>query len=155
MKVISFGIIPIKKVGAQYLLLLIHELGGYWGFPKGHSEPGETNIETAMRELCEETGVDECDIIDDFSHTKKYSFNKNDQQIEKEVVFYLGIVNEEKEILQNNEVQEAKWLSFEDASEKIPQKEDQQMLKEVQDYLQKSVPLSLKRHRFDCKDLLK
>ena len=29
---------------------------GYWGFPKGHLEEGETPIQAAIREVQEETG---------------------------------------------------------------------------------------------------
>lgn len=38
-------------------VLLIRDRQGYWVFPKGHTDPGETPEQTALREICEETGV--------------------------------------------------------------------------------------------------
>ncbi|WP_293173184.1 NUDIX hydrolase [Oceanithermus sp.] len=38
-------------------VLLIRDRNGYWVFPKGHVEPGEAPLETALREVAEETGV--------------------------------------------------------------------------------------------------
>ena len=38
-------------------ILLIFQQNGFWGFPKGHVEEGETEPETAVREVFEETGL--------------------------------------------------------------------------------------------------
>lgn len=38
-------------------LLLKSTKHGEWGFPKGHQDPGETALQTALRECVEETGV--------------------------------------------------------------------------------------------------
>lgn len=40
-----------------------HKFGETWELPGGHIEPGETAIEAAKRELYEETGAAEADII--------------------------------------------------------------------------------------------
>ena len=45
-------IIEDKKV------LLIKQTNGIWGFPKGHVEKNETELQTAEREVKEETGLD-------------------------------------------------------------------------------------------------
>ena len=39
-------------------VLLIQQTEGHWGFPKGHVEEGETELETAIREVKEETNLD-------------------------------------------------------------------------------------------------
>ena len=46
-----------KKQGEYELLLIRHRSGGHWSFPKGHVENNETEIETALREIREETGL--------------------------------------------------------------------------------------------------
>lgn len=38
-------------------ILLIRNRHGHWGLPKGHWEPGELLVETAVREVLEETGL--------------------------------------------------------------------------------------------------
>jgi len=53
--------------------------GGYWEFPKGKLEPGETDEAAAHRELKEETGL-EVTLIPDFKETITYRFR--DRQVE-------------------------------------------------------------------------
>ena len=53
----SCGVIPyrLREGEREYLILL--QTNGSWSFPKGHMEPGETETETALRELREETDL--------------------------------------------------------------------------------------------------
>lgn len=54
----SCGTIPYTKQNGELLYLLIRARDdGYCGFPKGHAEQGETEIETALRETWEETSL--------------------------------------------------------------------------------------------------
>ena len=54
----SCGAIVFRKFHGNIELLLIkHANGGHWSFPKGHVEEGETEVETALREVHEETGL--------------------------------------------------------------------------------------------------
>ena len=41
----------------DHKVLVIKQLNGDYGFPKGHIDFGETEIECAMRETYEETGI--------------------------------------------------------------------------------------------------
>ena len=55
----SCGAIVFRKFHGNIELLLIkHANGGHWSFPKGHVEAGETEVETAIREIREETGIE-------------------------------------------------------------------------------------------------
>ena len=51
----------------MYILMIRHRPGGYRSFPKGHVEAGETERQTAVREVREETAA-EIKIIPDFRH---------------------------------------------------------------------------------------
>ena len=42
----------------KYFLLVKNKNGKHWGFPKGHIEVGETEEQTAKREIKEETNLD-------------------------------------------------------------------------------------------------
>ena len=44
--------------GQKELLFIKHRHGTHWSFPKGHMEEGETEVQTALREVKEETGLD-------------------------------------------------------------------------------------------------
>ena len=51
----SCGAIVINK---NNKILLVHHNAGHWDFPKGHIENGETEEQTAIREVKEETNID-------------------------------------------------------------------------------------------------
>lgn len=54
---VSAGGIVFRRTGEGFRFLLIKDIYGNWGFPKGHLEPGETPAEAALRETAEETGL--------------------------------------------------------------------------------------------------
>ena len=57
-KEISCGAVIARQTDAGCEILLIrHANGGHWAFPKGHVEGNETEAETALREIREETGL--------------------------------------------------------------------------------------------------
>ena len=60
------------------------DLQGHWDFPKGHVDKGETEIETAIRELEEETGIKKIILLKNFRKTINYTFQKGDRKIAKE-----------------------------------------------------------------------
>tara|TARA_B100000809_G_C15048986_1_gene498284 strand:- start:648 stop:1055 length:408 start_codon:yes stop_codon:yes gene_type:complete len=107
----------VVLLNSNKVLLLQHPdttTSGHWDFPKGHVEKGEDEIQTALRELKEETGIDKVKIIDDFHNLISYS----KETILKEVVFFLGITNQEKVSI-SSEHQNFLWLEYESAYERL------------------------------------
>ena len=93
-------IINDKKV------LIIKQKQGFYGFPKGHMEEKETEIETAIRETKEETNLDV--LIDE---TKRYSLNYVvNNKIDKEVIYYLAKPINNNIIKQKTEIKEILWV---------------------------------------------
>ncbi|MCF6276223.1 MAG: NUDIX domain-containing protein [Candidatus Magasanikbacteria bacterium] len=140
MKDFSFGVVPVFKEGDKLLFLLIqhlHEKGGHWAFPKGHPEVGETEIESAKRELEEETGVKDVKIIEGLEFFEKYSFEQDGIHIDKTVKYFVGIANSKDVTKQEIEVGDYVWLEFEDALEKITFVEGKKMLKKVGENIDK------------------
>lgn len=66
--------------------VLVQEASGSYGFPKGHKENDETDIETAKREILEETGIVP-EFIPNMKRTIRYKL-MNDS--EKEVTFFVA-----------------------------------------------------------------
>ena len=54
----SAGAVVFTRRGDDITYLLMRSMKGVYGFPKGHIEAGETEHETAVREIREETGVE-------------------------------------------------------------------------------------------------
>lgn len=142
MKDKSIGFIPIRFVNGEYLFLVIHQTADYWGFPKGHAEAGETELETAKRELCEETGLCQIKALPNFRYVQNYSYAKNEKIINREVVFFVGLVDTTTEnlSLQKAEVQAGQWLNYKKALQQLTYKENHKMLKAVQEFLEKEKP---------------
>ena len=53
----SCGAVVFTRRAGQILYVIVQEQGGAYSFPKGHMEVGETETETARREIFEETGL--------------------------------------------------------------------------------------------------
>lgn len=96
-------------------VLVIQQVKGHWGFPKGHVEKGETEVETAMREIKEETNLD-VEINENYRYVETYS---PEEDVKKDVVFFVAkkIGGEIK--VQEEEVKATEWLSPEEATKRV------------------------------------
>lgn len=105
----SCGAVVYRKYhGNTEILLIKHVNSGHWSFPKGHVEAGETEVETAKREIMEETSI-EALIDSTFRETVSYSPKKD---VQKEVVYFIAKAKNTNFVLQKSEVSEAKWVDI-------------------------------------------
>jgi len=111
----SYGIIPIYGGGEEPLFLLLKQHSGYWSFPKGHPEMGETAQESALREFKEETGVNNCTVLAFPPTSIHYSFTRGDTTHYKTVTLFMATVPSMKVTPQATEIQEHIWLPYEKA----------------------------------------
>jgi bis(5'-nucleosidyl)-tetraphosphatase len=112
----SYGIIPLQRWENEWQVFLVHRTksGGFWEFPKGHLDEGETSLAAAERELREETGLSIATLLEFNPLTEYYEYEWHGKTIPKEVHYYLAIVEGEV-ALQPNEVDEGKWVPLRDA----------------------------------------
>ena len=110
-------------------VLLVYEKNrNFWGFPKGHMEKGENEIETALREVKEEVGLD-VEIID---KEKRYILNYIIRdEIDKTTVLYLAIPKNKEIMMQESEIEKVKWCDFEEASETLTFDNSKEVFKKV------------------------
>jgi tRNA nucleotidyltransferase (CCA-adding enzyme) len=123
----SFGAVIINEY--QEFLLIKHRFGEHWDFPKGHKENDETDKETVLREVMEETGL-LITIIEGFKEKTRYSPREG---TEKTVTFYMGF-STGKVTIQNEEILDYAFLPFEDALKKITFNESKEVLKKAKNF---------------------
>lgn len=91
--------------------------GMFWGFPKGDQEVGESDIETALRETKEEVGLD-VEITN--AESIEVSHPCHGGQDTKLIrLFEARLVGDAKIVRQEDEIDDVKWVSFDDASEML------------------------------------
>ena len=105
------GIIFYKTRQNVKILLVKNNNGRYWSFPKGHIEDGETEQETAIREIKEETGLD-VTLVNNFREISEYCpFGK----IRKRVVFFLARAFTDNVRIQEEEIDSYIWVDLQQA----------------------------------------
>lgn len=105
----SCGVIPYRRNQENMEYLIVLQTNGCWSFPKGHMEPGETEIQTALRELREETGLS-ASLQMDLRTVSEYEIAP---YVRKQVVLYVGEVRGEV-ALQETEVVRCLWVGKEE-----------------------------------------
>lgn len=86
--VILFRDEPAATGGRVFLLL---DYGRHWDYPKGHVEKGEDDLAAALRELKEETGIDDVQMVEGFKEPIVYFFRHGKKGlVRKTVVFFLA-----------------------------------------------------------------
>ncbi len=105
----SCGAIVYRKFhGNTEILLIRHIKSGYWSFPKGHIERGETEVETAQREIREETGI-EVFVDTGFRETVTFSPRRDTS---KTVVYFVARAKNYDFKPQEEEISEIKWVEI-------------------------------------------
>lgn len=109
----------------------------YWELPKGHIEQGETELEAAKRETIEETGIKDFRIVPGWKIKIKYSYWFNKKKIEKEVVFFMGIVDKYIEPKPSKEHPDAKWIDIDKAIKIVKFNDLREVLEKVKQNVQR------------------
>jgi 8-oxo-dGTP pyrophosphatase MutT (NUDIX family) len=127
------AVVFTKNTHAEYLLL--RYAAGHWDFVKGNVEPNESEIDTVLRELREETGIVATQTIEGFRERIEYYYRRQGETIQKEVVFYL-IEAQGKKVQLSFEHIDSDWLNYQNAMEKLTFKNAKDVLQKAQAFLQ-------------------
>ncbi len=114
--------------------LILNYSFGHWDFPKGNIESGETEIETIKREVFEETGIDDINIITDFRQQISYKYRKKSRLVNKSVIYYLAETKSNHVVL-SFEHNDYTWLGYNDALRKLSFENSRKVLKNANDFL--------------------
>jgi len=133
MKIQSAGaVVFYRGEPIEYLLLL----STYWGFPKGHIEPGEDERAAAVREVREEAGL-EVTLLEGFRQVDTWSFLRQGERVEKQAVYFIAEAKA-REARLSPEHTDLIWLPFEKALARLNYESGRVILKKANDFLLKN-----------------
>ena len=136
MKRKSVGLVVFSRVGGKCEYLLLHYASGHWDFTKGGVEKGESELETALRELREETGISKVSVIPGFRESIHYFFREKNELVSKEVVFLLA-ESPSREVKLSHEHVGFEWLSLAQALERLTFENSKKVLEKADGFLEK------------------
>ncbi|QDV27834.1 bis(5'-nucleosyl)-tetraphosphatase [Aureliella helgolandensis] len=99
-RVEAAGFLLFSRAVPPSFLLMKHK--HRWDLPKGHAEPNESILATALRETVEETGIPpDCIEVDpDFQFVLEYQVDNQRHGVHiKRVTYFLGYLDQPREIV--------------------------------------------------------
>lgn len=142
-KEVSAGAVVFRKENKSILFLLIYSRRNkIWGFPKGHIEQGENEKSTALREIKEETGLEDLKFIDSFREEDIYEAMSNrepfkGQTIEKHSIYFLYEAENKNVTVDSHEIADYRWLKVDYAESFLQFDSMKQVLKKASNFLNK------------------
>lgn len=127
------AIIWQERDAMPQVLVLRHKNGGHWAFPKGHVESGETEEETALREIREETGL-KVKLHRGFREMVTFSPKP---QVMKDVVYFAATPTGGSLKRQVEEVLDIRWARLSEALKLVTFENDRQVLRAFITYLER------------------
>ena len=134
----SCGAIVFTRVNGIRKYVILRGTGiyqGVWGFPKGHIEEGETESQTALREVKEETGLD-VKFLDGFRVIDEHFLTREGRPRDKKtIVYFLAEYYDQELKAQESEVMEIVLLEYEEALRYLQSEESRRELEEAENFL--------------------
>ena len=123
----SCGAVIFRKAGDWNVLLIRHTKGRHISFPKGHVEPGETESQTAEREILEETGL-RVRVDKRFRAENRYNIRPDTQKL---VIIFAALTDQAEITPQPEEIAEAFWLPIEEAAARLTYERDRKIMRDA------------------------
>lgn len=118
-------------------IALVKHDGWFWGFPKGHVDPGEEILDAARREVQEEVGITDLKLRANFApytRVKAGDEEKEDKEI-KTLHMFLFDTAEEHFTLTDPRHDEARWVAPDAVADLLSHPKDKEFFLEIKDSL--------------------
>ena len=95
------------------------------GLPKGHLDGNESELEAAIREVREETGV-EVEPVEKLGEVS-YTYERRGQPVDKRVAFYL-LEYRSGELAHDHEIEQVRWMPLDEAARSLTYEGERDMV---------------------------
>ena len=122
-------------VGPGNKIVVVNRNNDSWSLPKGHLDSGENEEDAAVREIFEESGIQDVRVIEKLGEYERPRIGKggvgDDLTQIKHITMFLCITNQENLAPIDPENPEAQWLSVQDVSDKLTHQKDKEFFQSV------------------------
>ena len=122
----SAGGVVIRRVEGEIEIALVSPREGIYALPKGHPDPGESLEQAAAREVREETGL-LAEPVEQLGEVR-YWYRRSGRRIHKNVHFHLFRYVSGDTADHDHEVDEARWISLEEARSRLSYPGEREMI---------------------------
>jgi ADP-ribose pyrophosphatase YjhB (NUDIX family) len=130
-KQIASGVV----IGPGNKIVLVSQNGDSWSLPKGHLEPGEDEEEAVIREIFEETGIQDVKIINTVGEYERARIGKNGigetPDDVRHISVFLCITNQEELQPIDPENPAAEWLAIQDVADRLTHPKDKEFFASI------------------------
>ena len=131
---VSCGAVVFTRTDEGLRYVITQSTAGWYGFPKGHMENGETEQQTALREIREEVGLD-VRLLDGFRIVKEHPLPQK-PGVMKRVIYFAAEYADQPIRPQPEEVAQAKLMSFDEAMSVFQFENSRDVLRAAKNWLE-------------------
>ena len=115
-------------------VLLVSQHGTSWSLPKGHIDFGEEKLEAAIREIYEESGVTDLELIKELGVYQRYMIgvdSKEDKSELKTIYMFLFKTRQYELKPIDPENPEARWIKKEFVADMLTHEKDKEFFRNI------------------------
>ena len=121
-------------VGPSGHILIVNQRGRKWSLPKGGVEKNESDLDAAKREIGEESGVDDLQLLGDLGSYKRYRMEKDgsdDKSEHKTIVIFLFRTAQKELAPRDPDNPEARWVPREEVGDMLTHRKDKKFFRRI------------------------
>lgn len=121
-------------LNAKGEVLVVNQRGNSWSLPKGHIDPGEDDLTAAKREIAEESGITELELIKPLGSYERFRIGKHggdDTNELKQLIFFLFRTSQTKLAPTDPYNPEARWVPREQVAAMLTHPKDRAFFEKI------------------------